>query len=174
MHHYTNAGLVRFSMRCDQCFEKMKLRNGWDYQSNFYTGFSSLHSNCAWLCLSCRTVKSVTHASPMRYIDLYHFDVSLQLWMDDFTTGQASRLCNSKALMYQYFRVFRWACTFYLKLKVLPFLKLPGPVELDETNLGPRNNLLHTHHPAHVNWIFGQYCRTTKLSIISFTQSRSH
>jgi len=42
-----------------------------------------------------------------------------------------------------------------MKLKVLPYLKLPGPVEIDETNLGPRNNLEFTKHPDHVNWIFG-------------------
>jgi hypothetical protein len=76
--------------------------------------------------------------------------------------------------MYQYYRVIRKAYSFYVNLKVLPYLKLPGPVEIDETWIGPRNNLHFTKHPDKVNWVMGQFCRLTKLAILYFTQSRAH
>jgi hypothetical protein len=53
-------------------------------------------------------------------------------------------------------------------------LKLPGPVEIDETKMGPKNNNEFSKCPDKINWILGLFCRQTKLVVTYFIPNRAH
>lgn len=56
---------------------------------------------------------------------------------------------------------------------MLPFLKLPGIVEMDETYIGKRRYSLTDPFPT-VRWVYGMHCRQTKLSILRFIKDKVH
>ena len=143
---YASAGLIRTSMMCPKCKKRMRLRNGRERtperQYSRWVGGSSPFPNVQWLCQECFESCSVTWGSPMAYIDLAAFDASLYLWLEGVKSGVASRLLCASGPLYKFYRVFRKACGLYIRTKVLPFVKLIGPIEIGETKVGvPKKNL---------------------------------
>ena len=130
--------------------------------------------NVSWVCPNCLDIKSITHSSPFSLMDLSVFDNALNLWVDGCTSGQAGRLCSMWSPVYLYYRILRRACSFYIRLKVLPFLKLPGPVEVDETKIGPKNNNEFSRCPDKINWILGLFCRHSRLVVGYYVPNRAH
>ena len=61
---------------------------------------------------------------------------------------------------------------YWLK-KVLPYIKLPGPVEMDETLIGRkiRNPYMQV---SKLTWAFGMVCRQTKIPIIFYIKRKTH
>ena len=150
MPDYVLAGLLHSRMHCSRCLARMQLRNS---LSGFYK--KSWQHNVAWVCPHCGQSKSVTWDSPLCQMDLPAFDAAVNLWIDGVTGGMAARLSSQKTRLYQYYRIIRRASTFYIRMKVQPFLKLPGPVEIDETKMGPKNNMEFNKCPEKANWILG-------------------
>lgn len=72
-----------------------------------------------------------------------------------------------------HFKLFRRSYSLFVKKKVLPYLVLPGPVEIDETKIGRKRWLYYGHFPK-VRWAFGMYCRTTKIPIIFHIKNKKH
>jgi hypothetical protein len=72
-----------------------------------------------------------------------------------------------------YFRLFRIAASHYMKKKILPYLKLPGIVEMDETYIGRRKFAYKDPFPR-IRWVFGMHCRLTRLSVMYFIKDKVH
>jgi hypothetical protein len=51
-------------------------------------------------------------------------------------------------------------------------LKLPGPVEVDETVIGRNNNLPKTSLPKIMRYVFGLFCRHTKIPILYYLEGK--
>lgn len=56
---------------------------------------------------------------------------------------------------------------------ILPYLKLPGIVEMDETYIGRRRFAFKNPFPR-IRWIFGMHCRLTWISIMYFIKDKVH
>ena len=65
--------------------------------------------------------------TPLCYLDIKLFDVSIFLWIDGV---------RDKNQVIKNFQLIRKCCSLFVKTKMLPYLKLPGVVEIDETRLG--------------------------------------
>jgi len=56
---------------------------------------------------------------------------------------------------------------------ILPYIKLPGPVEMDETLISRKRWNPYGGLPK-LKWAFGLYCRETKIPIIFYIKDKSH
>lgn len=68
----------------------------------------------------------------------------------------------------------RHALAHFYKLSVKPFLKLPGVVEIDETKVSQERGIVlgaWSKHPT-IKWMFGMFCRHTKLCIMYNVKNR--
>ena len=72
------------------------------------------------------------------------------------------------------FTLFRRAYTFYAKGKILPYLVLPGPVEIDEAKIGRQRWHFRGTFPKKVKWAFGMYCRTTRIPVLYEIHNKLH
>jgi hypothetical protein len=61
-----------------------------------------------------------------------------------------------------------------VKTKVLPYLILPGPCEIDEAKLGRQRWHHRGEFPKNIKWGFGLYCRTTHIPIIYEIKNKQH
>ncbi len=91
----------------------------------------------------------------MCYIDLAAFDAALNMWVEGIKPGTASKLASCKGALYQFYKVFRRACSFYIRAKVEQYLKLPGPVEVDETKIGPKHKKMFGKIPRNIYLVIG-------------------
>ena len=57
-------------------------------------------------------------------------------YLDNVWPRLAQNIVRDKSNVIKNFQLIRKACSLFIKTKVLPYLKLPGPVEIDETRLG--------------------------------------
>jgi hypothetical protein len=57
--------------------------------------------------------------------------------------------------------------------KILPYIKLPGPVEMDETLISRKRWNPFGQMPK-LKWAFGMICRETKIPIIFYIKDKSH
>jgi hypothetical protein len=97
-------------------------------------------------------------------------DIALTLWTMQSRTLQAAKMVFHRARYLakpaiDYFYLFRKSYDLYARLKVLPFLQLPGIVEIDESKVNHRK--YKVHRKSHqVRWMFGIYCRSTKIAVL--------
>jgi hypothetical protein len=80
--------------------------------------------------------KGVTMNTPMCYLDIKLIDVSIFLWIDNVWPRLAQSMVRDRHGCVKSFQLIRKCCSLFIKTRVLPFLKLSGPVEMDETRLG--------------------------------------
>jgi hypothetical protein len=66
----------------------------------------------------------------------------------------------------EYFKMFRIALSHYAQKMVLPYLILPGPCEIDESKVIHRNFQCGRGYYANQRWMFGIYCRKTRMQVI--------
>ena len=64
-----------------------------------------------------------------------------------------------------YFQLFRKSYDLYARHKIMPYLRLPGVVEIDESKVNHRKYKIH-RKSYHVRWMFGIYCRQTKIAVL--------
>lgn len=55
---------------------------------------------------------------------------------------------------------------------MIPFIKLPGPVEVDETVIGRNNHLPKSYLPKIMRYVFGFFCRHTKIPIMYYLEGK--
>ena len=72
-----------------------------------------------------------------------------------------------------YFVILRKAFGLYMKKMILPYIKLPGPVEMDETLISRKRWSPFGKMPK-LKWAFGIYCRQTKIPLIFFIKKKTH
>ena len=70
--------------------------------------------------------------------------------------------------------LFRKASHHYMHTRVLPYLQLPGPIEIDEAKIGRRRWHFRGEFPKKIRWAFGMYCRTTGIPILYEIKSKVH
>jgi hypothetical protein len=56
---------------------------------------------------------------------------------------------------------------------ILPYLKLPGPVEMDETLISRKRWSPFGQMPK-LKWAFGMICRQTKIPLVFFIKKKNH
>jgi hypothetical protein len=96
------------------------------------------------------------------------------MWIRNATPKMAGEMSCGGSTLQQLFSLFRRAYTFYLKTKILPFIKLPGPVEIDEAKIGRRRWHFRGEFPKKIRWAFGIYCRTTGIPILYEIKNKIH
>ena len=69
--------------------------------------------------------------------------------------------------------MFRKAASHYVEKKILPFLVMPGPIEIDESKTSSKK-FKCTGGSIVVRWVFGMYCRTTRLAAIYSIKDKQH
>jgi len=57
---------------------------------------------------------------------------------------------------------------------MLPYLKMPGPVEIDETRLGRQKLSKCTVFARKINRVFGMFCRSTSIPMFYYIPDRKH
>jgi hypothetical protein len=58
--------------------------------------------------------------------------------------------------------------------KVYPFLRLPGPIEIDEAKIGVQRWHYKGEFPKNIKWAFGVYCRSTQIAIVYEISTKNH
>ena len=76
----------------------------------------------------------------MQNLNVRRFDASLTLWMMNCRTVTTARIVAERVRCIQtkasdYFSLFRRAYSHYAQKYVLPYLKLPGGIEIDESKV---------------------------------------
>ncbi len=93
-----------------------------------------------WKCAYCYYLSSISKSTILNCINIWHFDVALTLWMMNCKTLNAARMISERSKHVcgpadEYFKLFRKAHSFYVEKKVLPWLVLTGPIEIDESKV---------------------------------------
>ena len=91
-----------------------------------------------WKCCFCFNVIPVNYSTPLCTLNLRRFDIALECWiMNAKSISTAKLMTSSKNVVGhstpEYFNVFRKAASHYIDAKILPYLVLPGPIEIDES-----------------------------------------
>ena len=131
-----------------------------------------VHHEYWWVCSACFNTEELTTSTVVCGSMLKVFDFALRM----FVLGQTGKLkwiaafTKSKEA-YKNPKTFRHALAFYWTAFVKPYLRLPGVVEIDETLASAKCFTALLSYPMH-RWVFGMYCRQTKIPIIYHVKSR--
>ena len=103
-------------------------------------------------------------------MNIRRFDLSLTLWMMNARNAYAARMIahRSRACARgasEYFEVFRRAYSHYAEKMILPYLVLPGPIEIDESKVNHKKFHCNGGYIT-IRWMFGLFCRKTKIAIL--------
>ena len=98
-------------------------------------------------------------STPLQGVKLRSFDMCMKLFERGYHPIGGSKMlgegCGGRA---NYFLVVRKAYGCYMKKMILPYIKLPGPVEMDETLISRKRWSPFGKMPK-LKWAFGLYCR---------------
>lgn len=72
------------------------------------------------------------------------------------------------------FRIFRKSCAKYFQKRIEPYIILPGPVEIDEAQVGAKRFWLFPYQWPECRWMFGMVCRRTKIPVIYYIPNKKH
>jgi hypothetical protein len=108
----------------------------------------------------------VTSSTPLNTFNPILLDFAVCMWNRNSTNEITSQLSSRIANVTDLFSVFRRSYKHYMNRKVYPYIKLPGPVEIDETKIGIQRWHWKGGYPKDVRWAFGIYCRKTHLKIV--------
>ncbi|CDW76118.1 UNKNOWN [Stylonychia lemnae] len=157
------AGLIHAKRNCPMCLGRMLFNR--DLIAN---------ADYRWTCSLCFYSLELTTSTPLNGIKLDEFDLFLRLWSESSAlkiTQISSVLRTSHSKAHQ--KIYRFAMSHYWARYIKPFLKLPGVVEIDETMSSARKYAVGTKFP-HQRWIFGMYCRDTKICVMYNIRNRNH
>ena len=104
-------------------------------------------------------------------------DLALTLWMMNAKTLAAAKMIHSKSKSVlggseRYHHLFRLAHSHYVSKKILPYLVLEGPVEVDESKVNHRR-FNCKGSAITIRWMFGMYCRKTRIQVIYNIKDKS-
>ncbi len=72
------------------------------------------------------------------------------------------------------FKIFRKSCARYFSRRIAPYIVLPGPVEIDEAQVGAKRFWLFPYQWPECRWMFGMICRRTKIPVIYYIPNKKH
>ena len=160
---YARFGLVHKKRDCPFCQCPMLLVRNADSRAQL-----------VWQCGRCGIGKGIGQNTPFCYMDLKLFDIAIFLWIDNVWPRLAQSIVRDRNQVIKNFQIIRKACSLYCKVKVLPYLKLPGPVEVDETRLGRQKLSRCTIFARKINRVFGLFCRKTRIPVFYYIPDRKH
>jgi hypothetical protein len=110
-------------------------------------------------------------------MNIRKFDIALECWIMNAKSISTARLMTASNIIGdtspEYFSVFRKVAAHYIENKIMPYLVLPGPVEIDESKTSHRKFKITGGYIV-VRWVFGMYCRSTKLGVIYAIKDKCH
>jgi len=160
---YARYGLIHKRRDCPFCTCPMLLvRN------------AESRSQLIWQCGRCGISKGITMNTPLCYLDIKLFDISIFLWIDNVWPRLAQNIVRDRGQVIKNFQLIRKTCSLFVKTKMLPYLKLPGPVEIDETRLGRQKLSKCTVFARKINRVFGMSCRSTGIPVFYYIPDRKH
>ena len=91
-----------------------------------------------WKCTFCFKLLPMQHSTPMCTLNIRRFDIALECWIMNAKSISTAKLMTSSSNVIghsspEYFNIFRKVAAHYIDKKVMPYLMLPGPVEIDES-----------------------------------------
>lgn len=127
-----------------------------------------------WQCTFCKINLKLTKCTPVSGLNLKVFDTCLELWLAGSTGKLAERLVYSIYGGKGIFKIFRKMCSHYYATRIKKYLVLPGPVEIDEAQVGAKRFWLFTNRWPECRWIFGMACRLTKMTCLYHIPDKRH
>jgi len=127
-----------------------------------------------WICKICFDAKRVNESTPLNAMNPVIVDFALSMWVRNATPTLSGEMSALKTPLSKEFQLFRKSYTHYMKSRVLPYLVLPGPVEIDEAKIGRRRWHFRGYFPRNIKWAFGLYCRKTGIPILYEIKHKGH
>ena len=124
IYNFARHGLLHATRDCTFCNSRMRLVK----TRKDYIGY-------VWVCAICYHHKRVNKSTPLNTMNPLLFDLALSLWVRSATPDISQKL-SCRINTCDFHAVFRRSYQNYMSRKVLPFLRLPGPVEIDEAKIG--------------------------------------
>lgn len=130
-----------------------------------------------WKCTHCFDTIQVTQGTILHNLNVKRFDASLTLWMMNCRTTTAARIVTERVRSISqatcvYDNIFRKAYSHYAQEMVLPYLTLPGGIEIDESKVNHKRFQCLGNYIT-VRWMFGMYCRKTRICIAYCIRDKS-
>ena len=110
--------------------------------------------------------------TPLCYLDIKQLDISIYLWIDLVWPKLAQDVVRDRNQVIINFALIRKACSLYVKTKILPYLKIYGPIEIDENRLGRQKFSRCADYARKINRVLGLCCRSTGIPIIYYIPDR--
>ena len=131
-----------------------------------------------WKCTFCFRHIPVNYSTPLCTLNLRRFDIALECWIMNAKSISTAKLMTTSTSVIghsspEYFNVFRKVASHYVDTKILPYLILPGPIEIDESKTQNKKYKV-AGGTIVVRWVFGMYCRSTKLAVIYCIKDKTH
>lgn len=119
---YAMHGLIHGRRSCQFCATDMRLIKTDKDDLGYF-----------WVCPNCFWGVSVVDASPLQGVKLRSFDMCIKLFERGYHPIGGAKMLGESCGKTNYFLIVRKAYGTYMKKMILPYIKLPGPVEMDET-----------------------------------------
>ena len=100
--------------------------------------------------------------------------MAIFLWIDNVWPRLAQNVVRDRNAVIKYFQLIRKCCSLYCRTKILPYIQLPGPVEVDETRLGRQKLSKCTVFARKINRVFCLFCRNTNICLFYYIPDRRH
>ena len=159
---YAMHGLIHGRRQCSFCDTEMRMIKT-DKECDGY----------AWVCPNCFFGCNITDSTPIQGVRIRVFDMVVRLFERGYHPIGGVKLLGDVATKSTYFLLLRKSYALYMKKMVLPFIKLPGPVEIDETLISRKRWSPFGKLPK-LRWAFGLYCRQTKIPLIFYIKKKTN
>ena len=127
-----------------------------------------------WECTLCEFTLKLAKGTPCNGMNLRAIDLCLELWLARSTGKMAKRIGYSTYGDKTMFKIYRKSCANYFQRRIVPYLKLPGPVEIDEAQVGAKRFWLFPYQWPECRWMFGLVCRSTRIPILYHIPNKKH
>ena len=159
---YAMHGIIHGRRACVFCNTQMRLIKTDRDEIGYY-----------WVCPNCFSACNVVESSPLQGIRLRVFDMCVKLFERGYHPIGGMKLLGDQTCRGVYFILIRKAYGLYMRKKILPYMQLPGPVEIDETLISRKRWSPFGKMPK-LKWAFGLFCRQTKIPLIFYVRKKTH
>ena len=125
IERFAKAGLIHAKRNCSFCLAPMKVIK--TPGQNYPVGY-------CWVCTQCFDKKSIAGDTPLKFVNIKSFHISLHLFVLCCKPFVAKAMCRN-AIAHNY-TLFRRAASHYMAKYIQPYLKFPSIMEVDETFIG--------------------------------------